>query len=439
MFVRRPLHAACLVLTLTAASVFAAQGSAPKAAPVRDAGNWPQWRGPHRDGVSTDTGLLTTWPAGGPPKAWTANGLGAGLSSVAVVGGRIYTMGDRRDGQYVIALSEDAGKEIWATRVGGRHVDEYGGPRSTPTVDGALLYVVDTDGDVVCLETATGKERWRRSLTRDFGGRMSSSWMFAESPLVDGDRVVVTPGAQKAIIVALDKTTGKDIWRATLPRIGNKGLDGAAYSSIVISNGGGVKQYVQLVGRGVIGVRASDGWFMWGNNEVANETASIPTPVVKDDYVFATSGYSSGGAVILQLAGDGNGRVNATQRRWFQANELQVHHGGSVLVNGVIYGGQGHNNGFPFALDLATGRLLWERVRGAGTGSAAVTAADGHLYFRYEDGTMALIALNPKQYELKSTFAIPNVRNPSWSHPVVTGGRLYLREQDALHVYSIKR
>jgi outer membrane protein assembly factor BamB len=143
--------------------------------------------------------------------------------------------------------------------------------------------------------------------------------------------------------------------------------------------------------------------------------------------------------VILQLAGDGNGRVNATQRRWYQANELQVHHGGSVLVNGVIYGGQGHNNGFPFALDLATGRLLWERVRGAGTGSAAVTAADGHLYFRYEDGTMALIALNPKQYELKSKFTIPNVRNPSWSHPVVTGGRLYLREQDALHVYAIKR
>ena len=167
MFVRRPLHAACLVLTLTAASVFAAQGSAPKAAPARDAGNWPQWRGPQRDGVSMDTGLLTSWPQGGPPKTFTATGLGTGLSSVAVVGGRIYTMGDRRDGQYVIALSEDAGKEIWATRVGGRHIDEYGGPRSTPTVDGALLYVVDTDGDVVCLETATGKERWRRSLTRD--------------------------------------------------------------------------------------------------------------------------------------------------------------------------------------------------------------------------------------------------------------------------------
>jgi hypothetical protein len=195
---------------------------------------------------------------------------------------------------------------------------------------------------------------------------------------------------------------------------------------------------VQLVGRGVIGIRASDGWFMWGNNSVANHIASIPTPVVKDDWVFATSGYDSGGSVILQLSNDGKGRVNATERRFYGPSELQVHHGGSVLIDGVVYGGMGHNNGFPFALELSTGRLLWDRTRGAGTGSAAVTAAEGHLYYRYQDGTMALIAANPKQYQLKGSFPIPNVRNPSWSHPVVTGGRLYLREQDALHVYDLR-
>ncbi len=436
----RRFQSTCLLLAFAATSAMAIQGSTPKSSGMAtSAGNWPQWRGPQRDGISPDTGLLTTWPAGGPPKVLTAAGLGAGFSSVAVAGGRIYTMGDRLGGQYVIALTEEGAKEIWATRVGDRHDDEYGGPRSTPTVDGDLLVVVTTDGDVVALDTTTGKQAWRRSLTRDFGGQMSSMWMFAESPLVDGDRVLVTPGARNAVIVALDKRTGRDIWRAALPNIGRRGLDGAGYSSIVISHGGGVKQYVQLVGRGVISIRASDGWFMWGNNSVANHVASIPTPVVKDNWVFATSGYDSGGSVILQLAGDGTGRVNAKESKYFGARELQVHHGGSVLIDGVIYGGMGHNNGFPFALELSTGRLLWERVRGAGSGSAAVTAAEGHLYYRYQDGTMALVAANPAQYQLKSSFTIPNVRRPSWSHPVVTGGRLYLREQDALHVYNVKR
>jgi outer membrane protein assembly factor BamB len=245
-----------------------------------DGGNWPQWRGPKRDGISTDTGLLTSWPAAGPPIVWTAKGLGAGFSSVAVVGGRIFTMGDRRDGQYVVAISEDTGVELWATRVGGRHDAEYGGPRATPTVDGALLYVTDTDGDVVCLDSAKGTVRWRRSMPRDFDGRMMSSWMFAESPLVDGDRVIVTPGGPKAALVALHKLTGEDIWRAAFDRLGRNGADGAGYSSIVISDGGGVKQYVQLMGRGLVSIRAADGWFMWGNNTVANGIANISTPVV---------------------------------------------------------------------------------------------------------------------------------------------------------------
>ena len=405
---------------------------------LREAGNWPQWRGPQRDGISRETGLMASWPQSGPPKVWTANGLGAGFSSVAVVGGRIYTMGDRRDGQYVIALSEDSGKELWATRVGGRHDDEFAGPRGTPTVDGELLYVVDTDGDVVSLETATGRERWRRSMPRDFGGRMMSQWMFSESPLVDGDRVLVTPGSRQAAMVALDKRTGKDIWRASLSNFGSQGADGAGYSSIVISNGGGVKQYIQLMGRGVVSVRASDGWVMWGYNRVANNIANISTPLVKDNYVFASTGYDTGSA-LLEISPDAEGRTKVTEKYFLQAGTLQNHHGGFVLIDGVAYGGHGQSNGFPVALELATGRMLWERTRGAGSGSAAVTAADGHLYFRYQDGTMALIAANPKQYQLKSSFTIPNVRNPSWSHPVIAGGRLYLREQDALHAYNIKR
>lgn len=405
---------------------------------ARAGGNWPQWRGPKRVGISTDVNLLTSWPAAGPPVLWTASGLGAGFSSVSIAAGRIFTMGDRRDGQYVIGLEEATGKQIWATRVGGRHDDQYGGPRGTPSIDGDLLYAIDTDGDVVCLETATGKERWRRSMPRDFGGRMMSSWMFSESPLVDGDRVIVTPGGRTAALAALDKLTGKDVWRATVPAIGSSGSDGAGYSSIMISSGGGVKQYVQLMGRGLVGIRAADGVFLWGYNRVANGTANISTPIVQGDYVFDSTSYGTGSA-LLQLSADGAGRVKATEKYFLDGNTLQNHHGGFVLIDGVLYGGHGQANGFPVALDMASGRMLWERVRGAGSGSAAVTAADGRLYFRYEDGTMALIAVNPKQYQLISAFRIPNVRNPSWSHPVISDSKLYLREQDTLYVHSIKR
>jgi outer membrane protein assembly factor BamB len=207
----------------------------------------------------------------------------------------------------------------------------------------------------------------------------------------------------------------------------------------VISNGGGVKQYVQLMGRGLVGIRAADGVFLWGYNRVANVTANISTPIVEGNYVFDSTSYGAG-AVLVELSADGPGKVKATEKYFLDGNTLQNHHGGMVLLGGVVYGGHGLNNGFPVAVDFATGRMLWPRVRGAGAGSAAVTGADGRLYFRYEDGTMALIAANPREYQLISTFKIPNSGgNPSWSHPVITDGKLYLREQDFLNVYSIKR
>jgi len=407
---------------------------------ARAEGNWPQWRGPRRDGVSTETNLLQTWPAGGPPRLWVASGLGAGFSSVSISGGRIFTMGDRRDGQYVLGLNETNGQQLWATRVGNRHDDAYGGPRGTPTIDGDLLYAIDTDGDIVCLETATGKVRWRRSMPNDFGGVMMSSWMFSESPLVDGARVIVTPGGYNAAIVALDKLTGKDVWRAKVPSLGSNGRDGAGYSSIMISNGGGVKQYVQLMGRGLVGVRAEDGAFLWGYNRVANPTANISTPIIHDDFVFDSTSYGTG-AALLQLSSDGPGKVKAVEKYFLNGNTLQNHHGGFVLIDGVLYGGHGQSNGFPVALEMATGKMLWDRVRGEGSGSASVTAADGRLYYHYEDGTMALIAADPKQYQLISTFKIPNAtdNHPSWAHPVISDGKLYLREQDFLNVYTIKR
>ena len=403
-------------------------------------GNWPQWRGPQRDGVSAETGLLASWPAGGPKKLYSASGLGHGFSSVAVTGGRIFTMGDRADGQYVIALDEETGKQVWATRVGGVHDDPdgYGGPRGTPTVDGASLYAVGTDGILVCLDSATGKERWRKNLERDFAGRMMSQWRWAESPLVDVDRVVVTPGGARAGMVALEKATGKEIWRATIPRIGSQGADGAGYSSIVISNGGGVKQYVQLMGRGIVGVRAADGAYLWGNNAVANDIANISTPVVRDNFVFASTGYGTG-SVMLELSAAGGGRVTATQKYFLDSGVFQSHHGGFVLVGNHIYGGHGHNAGVPTCLELTTGKSVWARARNSGSGSAGVIFADGHLYFRYQNGVVLLVEATPAGYREKGSLQIPNPYTVSWPHPVVAAGRLYLREQDALHVYDVRR
>jgi outer membrane protein assembly factor BamB len=359
---------------------------------------------------------------------------------VAVTGGRIFTMGDLPAGQHVFALDEATGRRIWSTRVGGRHQDEYGGPRATPTIDGALLYVVDTDGDLVCLETATGRERWRKSLPRDFGAP-TPGWMFAESPLVDGDRVVVAPGSRRAGMVAFNKATGAEIWRTALPgNLGSAGVDGPEYSSIVISNGAGVKQYVRLIGRGVIGVRASDGNLLWHYNRVANNVANIPTPIVRGNLVFASTGYSDGGSALIELVPGQGGAVAARERYYLEPRIFQNHHGGMVAIGDHIYAGKGHNNGLPICLELATGRVVWGgNTRNAGSGSAAVTAADGNLYFRYQNGMMILIEATPRAYVEKGSFEIPDVNKPSWSHPVVTGGRLYLREQDALNVYDIKR
>ena len=431
-FLARPATILLFILGISAAFAVAAPDTASE---------WPQWRGPNRDAIAKESGLLKQWPASGPPLAWKANGLGGGFSSLAISGGRIYTLGDRQGSQQVVAVNLADGKTAWTAKVGPVWEDEYGGPRGTPTVDGDRVYALGTDGDLVCLQAATGKEVWRKNLERDFGGRMMSSWRWSESPLVDGDRLIVTPGAAKAALVALDKKTGKEVWRAAVPRLGEKGADGAGYSSVVISNGGGVKQYVQLTGRGVVSVRAQDGKFLWGYNKVANDVANIATPLVKGDYVFASTGYRTGSALLkLSRAGDG---VKAQEVYFLDAKRLQNHHGGLVLIGEHVYGGHGHNRGYPICVEMATGKVAWGgegiEPNHGGTGSAAVTAADGHLYFRYQNGRMVLIEATPQGYRLKGAFSIPNVNHPSWAHPVVAGGRLYLREQDNLYVYNLKR
>lgn len=391
-------------------------------------GTWTQWRGPNRDGVSQEQGLLDTWPENGPPLVWKASDLGGGYSSVSIDGDRLFTMGKFEDETKLIALNLADGKFLWSTRVG----NGGDGPNCTPTVDDEFVYAISFSGDLLCARKDNGQQVWRKNFGTDFSGKMMSGWGFSESPLVDGDRLIVTPGGADAIMVALNKSSGETIWKSALPpNPGPAGQDGAGYASIVISNAADIKQYVQFVGRGVIGVSADSGKLLWGYNKIANGTANIPTPIVAGDYVFCSSGYDDGGTALLKIMNNRN-QITA-QEIWYKSNkDLQNHHGGMVLIGKHVYMGHGHNNGFPVCIDMLSGREMWKPGRGPGSGSAALVAADGHLYFRYEDGKMALIEAEPTKYRLKSSFQISINNGKSWSHPVVAQGKLYLRDQQEL-------
>ena len=398
--------------------------------------DWPQWRGPDRNGMSTESGLLDQWPEGGPELAWRSSGLGAGYSTVSVSGNQIFTLGDVDGAQYIIAVDRKNGEIQWKTKIGipWEH-QRWPGPRGTPTVEGGHVYAVSTEGGVYCVNAKSGEVVWNRDLVKDFGGFMSAGqnvdWKFSESPLIDGDRVIVTPGSNDAALVALNKKTGKEIWRSKIPNLGERGADGAGYSSVMISNGAGVKQYIQMLGRGVVGIEAATGKYLWGYNRVANDVANITTPIIKDDHIFVTTGYGTGSA-LLKVRKDGDG-VAADQVYWLEGSTLQNHHGG------YIYTGTGHNKGLPICVNMKDGSVKWGPIRNEGKGSAAVTYADGNIYMRYQNGLMVLMEANSKEYKEKGSFMIPDVKQFSWAHPVIAGGHLYLREQDNLFAYKISK
>ncbi len=405
------------------------------------AADWPQWRGLHRDGQSAETGLLQAWPEGGPTLAWQTQGLGAGYASLSVAGGRIFTMGDIDGGQYVIALKEDGGELLWKTRVGSAHeADDFSGARATPTVDGDRLFTTTTEGHVLSLDVESGEEIWRRSLVDDYDAYLmkamgSYEWRFSESPLVDGRRVVVTPGHVQALMVALDRDTGEEIWKTRGRRLGPIGADGAGYSSVVISESHGIRQYVQMVGRGLIGVDAETGELLWNYNRVASDIANIPTPLVDGNFVFGSSGYGTGAALVEIKKGEDG--LEAEEVYFLEGNVLQNHHGGLILLDGTVYTGTGHNKGFPIAANLTDGKILWGPIRNDGRDSSAIAYADGRLYFRFADGRMYLIEATPEGYREHGTFMIPEVEKQSWSLQVIANGKLYLREQDNLFCYDI--
>jgi len=401
--------------------------------------SWPQFRGSQRDGVSDDKGLWSTISEKDPELAWMAEGVGSGYASVSVAGGRVYTTGNINDAQSVTAVDTSSGQILWSTPISeGKPRHDYEGSRSTPTIDGSNLYVVGSGGSIVCLESENGKVLWSKSFDQ-WQGKMMSGWGFSESPLVDGDWVVCTPGGDKGLVVALDKKTGDQVWASTLDDTSkdNKKLnDGAGYASIVISNAGGIKQYVQLVGKGVVGVRASDGKLLWRYTGVGNTVANIPTVISHKNEIFCSTGYDTGSA-LLRLSKKGKNEIQMKEVYFLPAKTLQNKHGGMVLIDGFIYCGHGNGNGLPICIELKTGKVAWGPQRGAGSGESSVAYADGNIVFRFQNGKVSIVKASPKKFEVVRSFDPAFQEKESWSYPAIADGRLYLREQGKIMCYKI--
>jgi outer membrane protein assembly factor BamB len=407
--------------------------------------DWPQWQGPDRNAVSKERGLLQSWPADGPPLAWRVGDLGGGFSAPSIADGRVFGMSFRGGDELVWALSETNGKELWSARLGpayrGQGMSQGSeGPGSSPTVDGIRLYVVGNGGDLVCLNVEDGSIVWRKHLVTDFGGTVPN-WAFRESPLVDGDKVMCTPGGPDATLAALDKLTGKTIWKSQVP-----GSPGAAYSSIIAIDFDGQRQYVQLTAKTLAGVAASDGKFLWEYQRVANSFGiNCSTPLCQNNLVFAASAYNAGGGLV-KLSRDANGGVKAEEI--YLSKQMQNHHGGMVVIDGALYGGNGGNGtGYLVCIDFQTGEVLWNEgdrdKRRVSKGSMAV--ADGRIYYRTDTEAartvdeMVLIEPSRKEYIERGRFRIPDPSGVySWSHPVIANGRLYVRDQGRLFCYDIR-
>ncbi len=391
-----------------------------------EADDWTQWRGKDRDGVSKETGLMKEWKAEGPQLLWTADGLGEGHTSPSVAGGRVYGMGLIDSSEFVWALDAGTGKLVWKTRIAdgielGGSQGGYG-PRATPTVVGDKLYTLGVSGEAVCLSLADGKELWHKNLVKDFGGQVPQ-WGYCESPLVDGDNCILTPGGSNTLI-SLNRNTGAILWKCEAP-----GDDRAHYSSAIRATVGGKKEYIQFVSNGVIGV-SPEGKFLWRYKEPANGIANCSTPIYRDGFVFAASAYNTGGG-LAKLTSTGD-TVSADPV--YFTREMQNHHGGMVLVGDYVYG---FDNSTLACIEFKTGKTKW-RDRSVGKGS--VSSADGMLYVRSERGPVALVSATPDGYQEKGRFDQPDrSRAPSWAYPVVANGKLYLHDQGKLFCYDIKK
>jgi outer membrane protein assembly factor BamB len=397
-----------------------------------DAADWPQWRGPQRNGISQETGLLRLWPKEGPKLLWQVKDIGEGYSTPAVVGSRIYLLSNRgMDNEFVQALSVKDGKPLWTTRIGNvgnpDQKPSYPMARSTPTVDGKLLYALGSDGDLVCIETANGKLLWQKNLRKEFGGK-PGIWAYSESPLIDGDVLVITPGGAQATIVALNKKNGSVIWKSAVP-----GGDPAGYASAIVIQAAGYKQYVQFLDKGVVGVDAKTGRFLWRYAEPGKGPANMPTPIARDGFVYAAASRTGGGLVSLKASADG---VAAEQV--YYTRGLPYSLGGSVLLGDYLYGTT--NEGL-VAAEFATGKIKWQAES---IGGGSILYANGLLFLHGENGDVALVEATPEGYREKGRFTPPDkpkhrdAMEKAWVYPVVANGRLYIRDLGTLWCYNVK-
>jgi outer membrane protein assembly factor BamB len=379
--------------------------------------DWPQWRGPNRDGVSVEKGLLKTWPAGGPPLAWEAKGLGEGYSSFSVAQGRLYTLGARGDAEYVLAFDAASGKRLWERQHGRRFSNDRGdGPRATPTVDGDRVYAFGASGDLSVLNAATGDPFWTINVLKQYGGS-NITWGLSESPLVLSDRILVNAGGT---IVALKKTDGSAIWKTA--------GDAAGYASAVVHKVGNVEQAIFFTSSRDMGVDVATGRQLWTYGQVANNVANIATPIVRGNRVFLSSDYGTGSA-LLELTPSGN---SIAAREVYFTRQMKNHHATSILVGDHLYG---FDSMILTALKFDTGDVAWQH-RSVGKGS--LVFADERLYLFSEGGVVGLAEASPTAYREHGRFQIKTGRLPTWSHPVVSGGRLFLRDQDNLYAYDVR-
>lgn len=403
-----------------AAACAAAVLSLAPGASTRDADDWPQWRGPKRDGVSAERGLLKSWPQGGPPVAWRTTGAGEGYSSFSVADTTLYTLGARGNTEFVMAFNAADGKKLWETKLGNRFSNDRGdGPRGTPSVDGNRLYAYGASGDIAALDRATGKTVWTVNVLKQFGGG-NIQWGLSESPLVTSDRILINPGGPGASLVALRKTDGSVLWKTE--------SDTAGYSSAVTHRIGGIEQAIFFTGRRAIGVDVTNGNVLWSYDRVANRTANIATPIVRGNRVFLSSDYGTG-AALLELAPDGKG---LSAREVYFTREMRNHHASSVLVGDHLYG---FSSAILTAMKFDTGEVAW-RDRSVGKGS--MIFADERLYLFSEGGVVGLAEASPAGYREHGRFTIQTGSLPTWSHPVVAGGKLYLRDQDTVYAYDVR-
>ena len=402
----------------------AAAGNRPLAG-TGEGADWPQFNGLHRDNRSDETELLDEWPEGGPPLLWAAHGLGSGYSTVAVVKGVVYTLGNKGTSEALIALDAGTGQKIWSTPFArASHTSNGDGPRGTPAIAGDAVYGLGAEGELVCVDLRTGDLRWHRNLLTDYAAA-NLGWGICESVLIDGDRILCTPGGTKATIVALDKQTGKEVWKTFVRN------DHACYTSPIAIDVGGVRQYVHFLSGGTVGVRADDGTFLWRNDRSANGTANCSSPLAHGDYVFSASNYGTGGALLKLTSADHSTSAELIHH----SPEMKSHHGDMVIVDGLLFGSS--DPGVLTCLDLVSGEVKWQN---RSIGKGAVTAADGKISLRGEDKEVALIAATGDEYRELGRFEQPERSGQSaWSHPVVAHGRLFLRDQDVLLCYDVRK